>query len=485
MASEPGLDTERLRSGYTPSRRALVRTVVHLSLPVVLAELCSTAMQYIDTAMVGSLGASATAAIGIVESTMWLIGGLCMAAATGFSVQVAQLIGAGRAQEARHVLRQSLVVLMGFGVLLGIAGASISGYLPQWLGAEPNVIEGARTYFLIFSCGIPATQAIRLCVNMLQCSGDMRTPSLLNMAMCLLDVVFNLLLIFPTRTISWAGISFTLPGAGLGVAGAALGTVLAELAVAVLMLWATCIRSPLLRLERHSGSWKPTRHCLVTALRISAPVALERALTNGAQIASTAIVAPLGTVAVAANSLAVTAESICYMPGFGIGAAATTLVGQTIGAGRPDLARRFARLSVGLGMVVMGIAGVLLLLLAPALIALFTPDPAVRELGAFVLRIEALAEPLFAASIVCSGALRGAGDTLIPSIIDLSTMWGIRITLAAYLAPRVGLMGVWIAMALELSVRGSLFLVRLLRERWLRKGSVTASPTPSAPADTP
>ena len=475
MKHGDSLDTKRLRSGYTPSRRELVRTVVTLSLPVVLAELCSTAMQYIDTAMVGSLGASATAAIGIVESTTWLIGGLCMAAATGFSVQVAQLVGAGRNDEARHVLRQALVVLSAFGVLLGCVGVAISGHLPVWLGAEPDVIEGARNYFLIFSCGIPATQLIRLCVNMLQCSGDMRTPSLLNMAMCGLDVVFNLLLIFPTRTVTVAGMAFTLPGAGLGVMGAAVGTVLAELVVAVLMLWATCVRSPLLKLVGQRGSWRPTRHCLGTALRISAPVALERALTNGAQIASTGIVAPLGTVAVAANSLAVTAESICYMPGFGFGAAATTLVGQTIGAGRPDLARRFARLSVALGMVVMGVMGVLMFALAPALIALFTPDYAVRELGAFVLRIEAVAEPLFAASIVCSGALRGAGDTLIPSIIDLSTMWGIRITLAAFLAPRVGLAGVWVAMALELCVRGSLFLVRLLREHWLRKGAVTAS----------
>lgn len=475
MKRGDGLDTERLRSGYNPSRRELVRTVVALSLPVVVAELCSTAMQYIDTAMVGSLGAAATASIGIVESTTWLVGGLCMAAAMGFSVQVAQLVGAGRTDEARHVLRQSLVVLGMFGIALGAAGVAVSGYLPVWLGAEPDVAVGAHRYFLIFSCGIPALQAIRLCVNMLQCSGDMRTPSVLNVVMCLLDVVFNLLLIFPTRTVSVLGIALVLPGAGLGVAGAALGTVLSEVVVAALMLGATCTRSPLLGLRGHRGSWRPTRRCLATALRISAPVALERALTNGAQVVSTGIVAPLGTVSVAANSLAVTAESICYMPGFGFSAAATTLVGQSIGAGRPDLARRFARLSVGLGMAVMSVMGVLMFALAPQLIGLFTPDLAVRELGAFVLRIEAVAEPLFAAAIVCSGALRGAGDTLMPSVIDLSTMWGIRITLAAYLAPRMGLAGVWVAMALELCVRGSLFLVRLLRERWLRKGDVVGA----------
>ena len=249
------------------------------------------------------------------------------------------------------------------------------------------------------------------------------------------------------------------------------------------MLWATCVRSPTLRIfgkgsaalagtGTQTARWKPTARCLAAAARISAPIALERVLINGAQVVSTGIVAPLGTTAVAANSLAVTAESLCYMPGFGIGSAATTLVGQSIGANRRDLTRRFARTSVALGMAVMTVMGVLMYLLAPAMLALLTPVAAVQVLGTQVLRIEAFAEPLFGAAIVCAGALRGAGDTLVPSLINLATMWGIRITAAALLAPRVGLAGVWLAMCVELCVRGSLFLVRLLRERWLARARV-------------
>ena len=140
--------------------------------------------------------------------------------------------------------------------------------------------------------------------------------------------------------------------------------------------------------------------------------------------------APLGTVAVAANSLAVTAEGFCYMPGYGIGSAATTLVGQSIGAQRLDLAKRFARLSTALGVAVMSCMGVVMFLAAPWMFTLLTPDPAIRELGAYVLRIEAFAEPLFAASIVAAGALRGAGDTLVPCVMNLVSMWGVRLTMA-------------------------------------------------------
>lgn len=196
-------------------------------------------------------------------------------------------------------------------------------------------------------------------------------------------------------------------------------------------------------------------------------MAFEYTVMCGAQIASTRIVAPLGTVSIAANSLAVTAESLCYLPGYGVAAAATTLVGQSLGAKRRDLARRFARMCVLLAVALMTLMGALMFWFAPAVFALLTPDPAVRTLGVQVLRIEAFAEPLYAVSIASAGAMRGAGDTLVPSILNLVSMWGVRITAAALLAPRIGLAGVWLAMCGELCFRGVLFLIRLLRERWL------------------
>jgi putative MATE family efflux protein len=303
---------------------------------------------------------------------------------------------------------------------------------------------------------------------MLQCSGDIRTPSILNTVMCALDVVFNLFCIFPSREVSVLGISLYLPGAGLGVAGAALGTALAELVTTILMLWAVCIRSEKLDL-RKKGSWQINKNCYLTAARVAIPMAFQHMVECGAQVVSTKIVAPLGTIAVAANSLAVTAESLCYMPGYGLSAAATTLVGQSIGAGQKKTARRFARISTAMGAAIMGCTGMLMFFLAPAAFRMLSSDPAVQSLGTSVLRIELFAEPLFGVSIVAAGALRGAGDTLVPCIMMLASMWGVRISMALFLVPRIGLKGFWIAMCVELCFRGILFLIRLLREKWLDK----------------
>ena len=308
---------------------------------------------------------------------------------------------------------------------------------------------------------------------MLQCSGDMRTPSALNILMCCMNVVFNSLFIFPTRTVTLLGADLTFFGAGIGVAGAALGTVVSEIVTTILMMYFVCLRSPVLRLEK-GVPWRLERKCMTTTIRLAIPIALERVTTSLAQIAGTRIVAPLGTTAVAANALAVTAEGFCYMPGYGMAAAATTLVGQSIGAERRDQAKRFAWLSVGLGVSVMTGTGVLMYIAAPWIFSMLTPDAAVQTLGAAVLRIEAFAEPLFAASIVAAGALRGAGDTLIPSIIELGSMWGVRITLALLLVGPLGLHGVWIAMCVELCVRGLLFLLRMLRGRWQEMRAICA-----------
>lgn len=438
--------------------------VIALSIPAILAELSSMAMQYIDAAMAGSLGANASASIGLVSTSTWLLSGLCISAANGFSVQTAHFIGAGEEAAARRVLRQSLLAALLFGASLSALGISVSSSLPVWLGGDPEIRADASRYFFIYACAIPAVQIRQLTGSMLQCSGNMRTPSLLNAAMCGLDVIFNALLIFPRISIPLLRIS--IPGAGLCVAGAALGTALAEWVTAFLMAAAVCFRSPALRLRR-GEPWRLERSCMRNAARIAVPMAFEHMVMCGAQIVSTRIVAPLGTVSVAANSLAVTAESLCYMPGYGIAAAATTLVGQSVGAGRRPLARRYARLSVLLAVLVMSGLAFLMFLLAPAVFSLLTPDPAVQSLGAFVLRIEAFAEPLYAVSISASGAMRGAGDTRIPSVLNLVSMWGVRITAAALLAPRLGLAGVWLAMCAELCVRGILFLVRLLRGRWL------------------
>lgn len=454
-----------------PSRSQKILLVLSMSLPAILAQLTSIAMQYIDAAMVGSLGANATGSIGVVSSTTWLMGGMCIGMSSGFSVQVAQLIGAERKKEAADVLRQGLRVLLLCSLILMSFGIAVSRFLPSWLGADSEIQKDASIYFLIYSCSIPFAQMRQLSASMMQCSGDMKTPSILSALICLLDVVFNFILIFPTRTISFLGYSFKFYGAGLNVAGAALGTALSEVVVGLIMLFFVCIKSPVLNL-RSKGNWKLQKKTIVSAVKIAVPMTLDHIFMCSAYVAGTFLVAPLGTVPVAANSLAVTAESLCYMPGYGIGSASTAIIGQSIGAKRDDLTKSFSRLTVLLGMILMGVTAILMYIIAPEVFGMLTSDSSVAEIGTKVLRIELFAEPLYAASICCAGVFRGAGDTLVPSIMNLVSMWVVRIGLAFFLVPSMGLSGYWIAMAVELCFRGLIFLVRLRSERWMKKAVV-------------
>lgn len=455
-----------IHSNEKSSTAQRLAVVISLSIPTILAMISEIVMQYIDSAMVGSLGAGASASIGLVASTTWLIGNLVMACAYGFSVQIAQAVGAQDHAHARRIFRQSILTAFCFSLILLTIGVSISGSLPGWLHGDPAILRDASRYFLIYALFLPVRQIYNLFLSSLQCTGNMRTPSILGVICCASDVVFNFFFIFPSRIITVLGLSFPVFGAGLGVAGAALGTACSYLFSGILLAYAVCVKSPILRL-RGKESWKVEPEVLKRALKISVPMALEHSALTIAQIVCTRIVAPLGTISLAANSFAVTAEAFCYMPGYGIAAAATTLVGQSIGAGRRDLAKSFAWLATGLGMCLMTVAGIFMYFFCPYVFAFLTPVAEVQELGARVLRIELLAEPLFAASIVATGALRGAGDTLVPGILNLISMWGVRISIALLLVGRLGLPGVWIGMCIELNVRGILFLIRLARGKWL------------------
>lgn len=461
-----------IREGKPMTRRQQLWLTIQLSIPAIVAQLSSILMQYIDASMVGTLGAGASASIGLVSTTTWLFWGVCAAAATGFSVQVAHLIGAGDLKGARAVLRQSIISVFVFSLALGLAGALISGSLPSWLGGDPAIRYDSSRYFLIFSLFLPMLQLNFLAGGMLRCSGNMRVPSMLNVLMCVLDVIFNFFLIFPTREMELFGRTVRMPGAGLGVEGAALGTVFAEVVIAVLMMGYLVTRSPELKLTGEKGHFLPRISILRQAARISLPMGLEHVVICGAQIMTTVIVAPLGIIAIAANSFAITAESLCYMPGYGISDAATTLIGQSLGAGRRDLTRTFSRITVYMGMLVMAFMGVLMYVFAPEIIGIMTPVEEIRTLGVTVLRIEAFAEPMFAASIVAYGVFVGAGGTLVPSLMNFFSIWAVRLTLAFWLAPTMGLEGVWLAMCIELCFRGAIFLIRLERGKWMGKSHI-------------
>ena len=458
----------RMRQGETIPSRQTAQVALALSIPSILEQLVVTAMGYIDAAMVGHIGAEATASIGIVSSSTWLLHGVLVGLYTALSIQIAQYLGADRQDDARSVLRQAMLFNVILGVGAALFGLGISPFLPGWLGADPSLRANATAYFAIWSTALPFTMAMGMYASILRAAGNALTASLISVLVCVLDAIFNFFLINPTRTL-WG---ITVWGAGLGVPGAALGTALATVVGGLLALCILLFREGPLCIHK-PGSWKITRACIRNLGKVGVPLAAERAALSSAQVLQVRIVSQLGTVAIAANSLGVSAEGLCYMAGYGIQGAAIALIGQAVGAHRKDMAKRFAWLCTLMGMGIMTLTGAGLFAFAPALMSIFTADAAVIALGARVLRIEAFAEPMFGASIVASGAMQGAGDSTACFVLNLVSMWGIRLTLAFFLAPRFGLVGVWSAMCCELCIRGLLFLVRLARGKWQEKGALS------------
>lgn len=448
---------ESIRSGRTMARSEKLNLIVGLSIPSMLAQISTVLMFFIDASMVGHLGAEASASIGLIESTTWLVGSLLSAAATGFSVQVAHFIGANDFVKARQVFRHALICGLAFSVFLSLIGVGIHSHLPYWLGGGADIASASSGYFLIYSLVLPFVYLYHTSEMMLKSAGNMHTPSVMAILVCICDVIFNYIFIYICK---------------FGVVGAAMGTALAYICISLPNLYLSACKNRMLNLRQDHVRFHWVKEYVQRACKISIPIAIQNILMSGAQIVSTMIVAPLGNIAIAAHSFAITAESLCYMPGYGIGDAATTLVGQTHGAGRIDLCRNFAYVTVGLGMLVMALMGVIMYVFAPEMIGVLSPVEAIRQLGTTCLRIEAFAEPFFAASIVTYCVCVGAGDTFKPAAINLGTMWLVRLTLAYALSKSYGLEGVWIAMATELTFRGVLFLIRLFRGSWMKSFQV-------------
>ena len=443
----------KIRNGEEMTRSEKLRLIFELSVPSMLAQITTVMMFFIDAAMVGHLGAAASASIGLIETTTWLMGSILSAVSIGFSVQVAHFIGANDFIRARQVFRHALVCGIAFSIFMALIGVAIHNPLPYWLGGKADIAPMSSAYFLIFSLTLPAVLTYHLMSAMLKSAGEMRVPSALSIMMCCLDVAFNYLFIYIFN---------------MGVIGAALGTMAAYVVTVIPMTWQAVWKNKIIALRLDHTHFVWMWEYVRNAAKISTPIAIQNVLMGSAQVVSTLIVAPLGNIAIAANSFAITAESLCYMPGYGVGDAASTLVGQTYGARRIDLCKSFAHMTIGVGMAVMAFMGLLMFVFAPEMIGFLSPVTAIRDLGATVLRIEAFAEPFFAAAIVSYSVCVAAGDTLKPAIMSLFSMWCVRLTLAYGLSQSYGLRGVWIAMATELTFRGTIFLVRIWKGWWLK-----------------
>ncbi len=443
----------RMRRGDKLSLKEQLSLIVELSIPAVLAQLSSIIMTYIDASMVGHLGEREGAAIGLVSSSTWLLYGLCFACAMGFTVQISHLIGARKEDEARNLLKVSLIVNTIYAIFLTFLVCALSPFVPLWLGGDEEIYSDSYHYFLIFALSIPVIQFNNLAGGALQSSGNMKIPSVMQILMCLLNVILNYFFIYVLD---------------MGVKGAAIATLISRFATTLPLLLFLLFKSEMLHLRKEEKIYFKKAY-FSNALKIGLPTAFEQAIMTGGQVAFTKIVSPLGQTALSANSFAITAESLCYMPTYGLAAAATTICGQCYGSGQKELTRRFGWLTTIVGMIFMVLSGILMFIFAGKMIAFISPEVAVIAMGTKILRIEAFCEPFYGASTIASGAMRGTGDTFVPSCYKFFSMWMVRIPLALLLRSKYGLAGVWAAMSIELCVRGILFLIRLYGRKWAER----------------
>lgn len=451
------------------------RVIWRLAWPTVLEQLLIMVVQYVDTAMVGSLGKNATAAIAVTSSFTWLVNGIFSGISLGFGVPVGRYIGAGKPDQARAVIRQAVLTIFGFGILATLIMQFLAPHLPAWLGAEEAIRADASSYLTCVSAVYLFSLSINVCSNILRCVGDTRTPLIFNIATNLINVVLNTLLIYDTRTVNLFGLRFTMWGAGWGVTGAAIATAIATAFSGVMLL--TALFRPSFPVSiRLKDRFRFDKAIFKDMVRLGSPVTFERVTISLGQVALTAMVTAIGTAELAAHSLATTAESITYMPAFGFSAAATTLIAQSMGANRPELAKRFSRYCILGAVALMTAMGCVLFFGGQFLVSLFTPDAEVVSLGGEVLRIEALAQPFFAISMVVSGIMRGARQTRITFVIAAVGMWIVRIPLAFLLlrTTDLGLTCAWIAMASDLCVRGLIALFYYKKGNWAQQVGITA-----------
>ena len=446
--------------------RALIFSLV---IPSFIEELGQILTMYVDTAMVGRLGVAASAAIAVNHPIVMLTNGFNFGLAIGFSVMIARFIGEKHLEDAREVMRNAMFHILWFGGLLTVLYIFvIAPNFARWMNADPSIWADAGAYTMNLGVTRMFLAMLSINSNLLRGMGDTRRPMFCNILHNVVNVLFNYLLIYPTRTITLLGMQMTMIGAGRGVAGAAMGTSLANICSASLSMYFVLRKDNLVTFDRKRiiGFNGPL---LRRTYRLGIPIALERLVLSTGQLATTRMLAGLGNTVVAAHSYANTAESVCYMPINGFGVAATTIVAQWLGAGDPKKAIELGDKCVKYACLVMAVCAVLMFIFAPQLIGVFTTDQQAISMASQALRVQAFAELFVAVANTVSGILRGAGDTKFSSLLSMIGMWGVRVPLAYILIHFFGfsLLGVWFPMALDWTMRCLLMTIRYKRGKWL------------------
>ncbi len=444
IGSQEAPPTPRLAPGDVAAIR---RRVVQLSLPVFAEVVLQTLTQVVDMAMVGRLGASAIAAVGLSMQPLFLGQGVFMGLSAGTTALVARFVGAEDRRMARRANHQSFLVSTMLATVMCVAAYAYSRNIVALMGAEPDVVELGGSYLRYLAPGFGVMLATMTIGGALRGAGDTTTPMKINTVVNLVNVVANWALIFG---------HFGFPA--LGVDGAAIATTLSRVIGGTMFLWAIARKDCPVALPRmpFASYFRIDAGLVGRVLRIGVPAILERLVISSGMLVYVRMVAGLGTVVYAAHSIANNAESLSFMPGLSFATAATALVGQGLGARRPDVAEQSAQEALRIGITVMGGMALVFFAVPQCLMRIYTADPEIIRLGSTALRIVAFAQVPMGAAFIYSGALRGAGDTRSVLYVTAFAVWSVRLSVA-YLLVHVaglGLAGAWLAMVADWLVRG-------------------------------
>ena len=448
----------------------LFPAIFALAWPTMLEQLLHTAVQYVDTAMVGSLGTEATAAVGSTTTVNWLVGSTVSAIGVGFLAFISQSRGAGNDEKARRGSGQAVFAVLVVGVAFTVITLAISPIVPVLMRVEPSLRKTAGIYFFILYTPMLFRAASIIFGAVLRSAGDTKTPMRVGVLVNIVNIVLNFFLIFETRIIYFCGIFIFVPGAGLGVIGAAIASAISFALGGILITRALYKHK---EISPRGQSIKPNKEILRECLRVAFPNALQRFGTSLGYVVFATMINSLGGIATAAHTVANTVESAFYVPGYGMQSASATLSGNALGADDRTKIKQLSRMIIFIEAALMVVSGSLLFVFAPNLVSLFSHDSAVISLGTTVLRMVALSEPFYGISIVIEGMMQGMGKTKMPFVTNLVGMWGVRI-LGTFILTQIcsyGLISAWACMILHNLVLFAVFLVYYLSGKYIPKKS--------------